>query len=70
MNCPYCNKRIDAFTGLQELRKFQRHLNCCRKNPANVVFKARGEDGRTHTVLSAAGATMNDALNIRHKSGQ
>lgn len=65
MNCPYCQKRIDAMTGFQEVVKFQKHLNKCRKNPANVVIK----DGRRISV-GTNGHTLVNALNIRAESGQ
>lgn len=50
MNCPYCHKRINAFTGLQEAVKFQNHLPKCKKRPQMVsLFKAlelRAESGQ------------------------
>lgn len=41
MNCPHCNKKINAFTGLQEIQKFQKHLSKCKKAPHNekVTFE-------------------------------
>jgi len=33
MDCPYCNKVINALTGLQEIQKFQKHLQTCKKHP-------------------------------------
>ena len=65
MNCPHCNKKIFGFTGLQELQKFQKHLNRCRKNPNNAVLS----DGE-RTVMTPKNHTLKDALEIRHKSGQ
>lgn len=66
MNCPYCNRVINAWAGLQELQKFQRHLPKCRKNPANIAIR----DGRRTAVTPMREQTMADALNIRHDSGQ
>lgn len=65
MNCPYCNRKVHGWTGLQELQKFNKHLRKCRKNPANIVLS----DG-DQTVLIPGNQTMNDALNIRAESGQ
>ena len=65
MNCPYCNRDIEAWTGLQELQKFQKHLRNCRKNPANLPIR----DGR-RTIISPSSPTLVDALNLRHESGQ
>lgn len=64
MNCPYCEKRVHGFTGLQEAQKFQKHLNKCRKNPANHI-----SDG-VETVRLGKTFTLMDALNVRSKSGQ
>jgi hypothetical protein len=64
MNCPHCGKAIHAFTGLQELQKFQKHLNKCRKNPDNHIT-----DGRTSVPLGKR-YSLTDALNVRAKSGQ
>jgi hypothetical protein len=66
MNCPYCDRVINAWTGLQELQKFQKHLGKCRKNPANFPLPLRG--GRR--LISPSCPTMNDALILRHESGQ
>lgn len=67
MNCPYCNRFINAWTGLQELQKFQKHLPKCRKNPANVTLR----DGRRSVIVPPGNRqNLNDALNIRHDSGQ
>ena len=66
MNCPYCQRQVFGFTGLQELRKFERHLARCRKNPANVVLS----DGRKTVVVPTRTQNLSDALAIRHESGQ
>lgn len=66
MNCPYCNKRIHGFTGLQEIQKFNKHLARCRKNPNNITIT----DGRKTVVTPKQHQTINDALTIRHESGQ
>lgn len=66
MNCPYCQRTIWAFTGLQELQKFEKHLARCRKNPANIVLT----DGIRTVVTPKLGQNLNDALRIRAKSGQ
>lgn len=81
MNCPYCNKVINAFTGLQELQKFQKHLTKCRKNPANLpelpppgpVVDNPTEAQAKAALLSTQKRrqnTMMDALEIRAESGQ
>lgn len=82
MNCPYCQKVINAFTGLQELQKFQKHLARCRKNPANLPEPdiERGPVAENPTEKQAKAAllstakrrhnTLNDALEIRAESGQ
>lgn len=64
MNCPYCQKRIHGFTGLQEAQKFQKHLNKCRKNPANHI-----SDGK-QTVSLGKSFTLMDALRVRANSRQ
>lgn len=51
-------------TGLQELQKFQKHLDRCRKNPGNTL-----NDGK-RTVLLGKRHDLNEALQIRHESGQ
>lgn len=66
MNCPYCQKTINAFTGLQELQKFEKHLRRCRKNPNNIVLS----DGHKTVVTPTRPQDMNDALDIRAASGQ
>ena len=66
MNCPHCNKNIFGLTGLQELKKFHKHLPKCRKNPANK--KVVTPDGELIQIKDRS--TMMDALNIRHESGQ
>lgn len=80
MNCPYCNRVINAFTGLQELQKFHKHLQKCRKNPANLpdpepypVVDNPNEAQAKKALLATAKRrhnTMNDALEIRAESGQ
>jgi hypothetical protein len=66
MNCPYCNKTINAWTGFQEAQKFSRHLGICRKNPNNI----RLSDGRKTAVVPKRPQNLMDALNIRAQSGQ
>ena len=66
MNCPHCQRKIFAFTGLQELQKFEKHLRRCKKNPVNVVLS----DGRKTVVVPTRRQDLNDALHIRHESGQ
>lgn len=65
MTCPYCSKPIHAMTGLQEARKFHKHLPLCRKAPRNVVIR----EGRKSAV-GAPDYSMHDALKIRGESGQ
>jgi hypothetical protein len=66
MNCPYCHKIINAWTGLQELQKFQKHLRRCRKNPGNVVLS----DGHKTVVTPVEDQGLREALEIRAASGQ
>jgi hypothetical protein len=66
MNCPYCNREIYAFTGLQELFKFEKHLARCRKNPANIVLS----DGQRTVITPTRWQNLKDALEIRADSGQ
>ena len=66
MNCPYCNKRVLGLTGLEELQAFQKHLNRCPKKPKAVTVEQRpGVVKVTHRKFN-----MNDALELRAKSGQ
>ncbi len=65
MNCPYCKKLIYAMTGLQEATKLAKHLNRCRKNPANAVLS----DGQ-RTVMTPRRHSLMDALKVREQSGQ
>jgi hypothetical protein len=70
MNCPYCDKRIDGTTGLQELQAFQEHLNHCPKKPVCLTQEVvMGEHGGRMRVVRRP-FDMNDALEIRAKSGQ
>lgn len=66
MNCPYCHKGINAWTGLQEAKKLQTHLYKCRKNPRNVVLT----DGKCTVVAAGGGQGLLEALEVRAKSGQ
>lgn len=66
MNCPYCKKMIYAFTGLQELQKFQRHLGKCRKNPNNMSLS----DGTKTATTPLRYQGFREALEIRAESGQ
>lgn len=66
MKCPYCNKEINAMTGLQELQKFQKHLHKCRKHPDRK--KVVDPDGSIWETQPRT--TMMEALNIRADSGQ
>jgi len=65
MNCPYCNKRIEGITGFQEVSKFQKHLNVCKKNPnvKPIHVSAAGE-------VFLPQHTLKEALEIRANSGQ
>lgn len=62
MNCPYCDKRIDAATGFQEAWKFKQHLARCKKHPRHVVINDQG--------FQIKPFTLNEALAIRSKSNQ
>jgi|HubBroStandDraft_2_1064218.scaffolds.fasta_scaffold04375_12 hypothetical protein len=64
MNCPYCNKRIDAPTGFQEAWKFKQHLNRCKKHPIHIVVNNDGQR------LVGSHFNISDAVTIRAKSGQ
>lgn len=66
MNCPYCNKEVYGMTGLQELQKFQKHLNKCKKSPHSkvIIDKDKG------MLVKENAVDMNTALDIRHNSGQ
>jgi|GEM_PF-6889491 len=61
MDCPYCKRDIYGMTGLQELRKFEKHLRKCKKLPT-VVIKGK--------IKSREDIDMFDALEIRADSGQ
>lgn len=65
MNRPYCNRKINGITGLQEVQKFQKHLKNCRKNPKRriVVDEVDG-------IVNATSTSLLEALNIRAESGQ
>lgn len=66
MNCPYCKKEIFGWTGLQELQKFQKHLNRCKKSPhSRIIVNPEGE-----FKIKENAVDMGKALEIRHKSGQ
>ena len=77
MNCPYCNRVIHAFTGLQELQKFQKHLQKCRKYPGNIRETIPAVPDNPPAAQAAQvvrsvrrPATFMDALEIRAESGQ
>ena len=65
MNCPYCYKLIRGWTGLQEALNLSKHLNKCKRNPANAVLS----DGK-QTVMTPKNHTLLDALEARAESGQ
>ena len=65
MNCPYCDKKIIAFTGLQEVQKFQKHLKTCKKNPQRKIIV--DDDGK---LVNATTTSLLGALDIRAESGQ
>lgn len=66
MNCPHCNKIIDAMTGFQEASKFQKHLGKCRKNPNNIVLSY----GNNKVTVSLKEESLFDALKLRSDSNQ
>lgn len=78
MNCPYCQRKINAFTGLQELQKFHKHLRTCKKYPGNMAEPVQSVIPENPTATEALQvvrtlkrkATMQDALEIRAESGQ
>lgn len=66
MKCPYCDKEVYGFTGLQELLNFQRHMRRCRKSPfRQTVVNRRGEIAVKNKPIE-----LDEALMIRHESGQ
>lgn len=66
MNCPYCEKQINGMTGLQELQKFHKHLQACKKHPdRKTIVTSEGE-----LKKQVPNNSMMDALNIRAESGQ
>ena len=66
MECPYCKKEIYGLTGLQEIQKFQKHMEKCRKAPSrHTVVTDEGELKEVNNPIS-----MNEALEIRAESGQ
>jgi hypothetical protein len=69
MNCPYCNKSIEAITGFQEVKKFQDHLPKCKKNPNRVVKTLVDEYGQLKEI-NCTTSSLKEALNIRAESGQ
>ena len=78
MNCPYCGKAINAFTGLQEAQKFQQHLRKCRKYPGNMAEPVQEAlpDNPSEAQGARAVRTLKkvpglwDAVAIRDESGQ
>ena len=60
MKCPYCNKEIYGITGLQEIRKFMKHLPKCKKH----LPKCK------KSPYFLIGCDMGKALQIRSDSGQ
>lgn len=64
MNCPFCNKRIEGMTGLQEASKFQKHLGGCKKNPNSLSFVEKDGEIKLKSI------SLLDALTIRAQSGQ
>jgi len=78
MNCPYCNKEINAFTGLQELQKFQKHLMKCKKYNSKIVLAPDEDAPLSDKSLAEPQGTFEvakphdlmTALNIRAESGQ
>jgi len=63
MECPYCQKDIYAMTGLQEVLKFQKHLDKCKKNPNSIMSISKNG-------LCIRKTELDEALEIRAKSGQ
>lgn len=72
MNCPFCNKSIEAMTGFQEIVKFQKHLVKCKKNPERKILPSFiNEDGILEKEVNITSfTTLNEALKIRDNSGQ
>lgn len=74
MNCPHCNKLINAVTGFQEAEKFQKHLNNCKKNPKRRIISEGFQMGDSNVKwiesVNATRTSLKEALEIRSKSGQ
>jgi hypothetical protein len=68
LNCPYCGRLVNGWTGLQEVQKFAKHLNRCRKRP--ICLQTETTIAGTGIVLERRAFNLNDALHIRAKSGQ
>lgn len=66
MKCPYCNKEVYGLTGLQELQKFQKHLQKCINRPDRKL----GVDNFGRLEQKNPYIDMGQALKIRHDSGQ
>ena len=70
MNCPFCNRRIDAMTGLKEIIKFQKHLVNCKKNPKRKMVVNNGYDAAKLFINMTPFPSMEEALKLRAESGQ
>ncbi len=68
MNCPYCNRTINAMTGLQEAQKFQKHLRTCKKNPNLIRVSPTNKDDIGIVINTKP--TLIQAAEIRAESGQ
>ena len=64
MNCPYCGKRVHGMTGLIEVENFARHLDKCKKYPANF------RDGNLKGEPIIRYCSIGEALKERADSGQ
>ena len=66
MDCPYCNKFIQGWTGLQEAQNFSKHLRKCRKY--RCMAEIGDKDGKPGVRPEFVG--LMDAVELRAKSGQ
>ena len=66
MDCPYCNKEIFGWTGLQEAQNFAKHLHKCKKY--RLVATQGDKTGNLGVRPEHVG--LMDAVDLRAKSGQ
>lgn len=67
MNCPYCNKQINAMTGFQEVVKFKNHLIKCKKYSDRKEVPNNDFGDRKINITCVS---LSNALEIRANSNQ